>query len=193
MTDQYWVLPVGGVEWGYRVSGIPVAQLPDTSGMVEVEVKVSGPITRLCHPADPESGEGEWCEVKGEVSTQVLTPAEPGLYELIGGYLHASSEASGGTFGGVAVFINISPRVWSYRYSSYGAIPPTTRLYVAFDAPTVAGELRTVRCKVADYGALVLTADVPNPTPTLVNLRVFITHEARPEFWTTFVNAAEIV
>ena len=35
MYSQYWVLPMSGVGWGQTVSGVPVIQLPDTSGVVE--------------------------------------------------------------------------------------------------------------------------------------------------------------
>ena len=36
MADQYWVVPIGGLEEGDTPDGAPVAQLPDTSGMAEI-------------------------------------------------------------------------------------------------------------------------------------------------------------
>ena len=38
MADQYWAVPISGLEQGNLAYGAPIAQLPDTSGMVEIEV-----------------------------------------------------------------------------------------------------------------------------------------------------------
>lgn len=191
MTDQYWVLPVGGITWGQLVHGAPVAQLPDTSGMVEIEL--NAPFTQVCYPANPESGEGAWCEVEGTVSIQVLSPTGHGYEGYLWGAFITPRRADEGTFDGVSVVVDISPDMMGFRYGSSDIMPPTARLYVAFDVPATAGELRATRSGSMDDGALRLIVDVYTPTPTPINFRMFMASGTQPEFWTAFVNAAEIV
>lgn len=171
--------------------GAPVAQLPGTSGMVEIEL--NAPFTRVCYPANPGSGGGALCRLEGTVSIQVLSPTGHGYEDYLWGAFIDPCWASEGTFDGVSVAVDISPDMLGFRYGSSRTIPPTARLYVAFDAPATAGELRATHSESIDDGALRLTVDVYTPTSTPINFRMFMASEAQPEFWTAFVNAAEIV
>ena len=178
MTDQYWAVPISGLEGGDSAYGAPIAQLPDTSGMVEI--KVDATPVMICFPADPESGGGEQCEAGWDASAQVLSP--PG--ELPEKYV------AGGSFvGGVQTDIS-----YSWMDSPTGdetTVPLGAQLYIAFDTPATTVGLRTARVKAVGYGWVVLTVDSGGSSP--FSFRIFMAAPARPEFWTAFVNATELV
>ena len=190
MTDQYWVLPVGGITWGQQAIGVPVAQLPDTSGMVEI--KLDAPYTQVCYPADPESGQDAWCEIEGEVSIEVISPDGYGYENYLWDAFIAPSRTAGEAFDGVSVVVNISPDMMGFRYGSSDIMPPTARLYVAFGSVAY-GELRAVRAGSMDDGALRLIVSVRDPASSPIAFRMFMASGTQPEFWTAFVNTAEIV
>lgn len=191
MADQYWVLPVGGIAWEEEVFGTPVDQLPDTSGMVEIKFGTSSP--QVCYPADPESGAELHCVVDEEVNVQVISSAEYSNEDLLWLAFAITVYSGEAAFDGNRVTIDISPDVMGFRYGSSDIMPPTARLYVAFDAPAAAGELRDTRSGSMGDGALRLNVDVYNPTPATINFRMFMASGTQPEFWTAFDDAAEIV
>ena len=178
MADQYWAVPISGLEEGYLAYGAPIAQLPDTSGMVEI--KVDATPVMICFPADPESGGGEQCEAGWDASSQVLSP--PG--ELPEKYV------TGGSFVGV-IRTDIRYSWMDSPTGNQSTVPLGAQLYIAFDTPAATVGLRTARVKVVGYWRAVLTVDSGGSSP--FSFRIFMAAPARPEFWTAFVNAAEIV
>ena len=188
MADQYWVLPVAGITQDETAHGAPVAQLPDTSGMIEIKLDAS--FTWNCYSNDA----GVWCSPAGTVSDRVLFSAGYRPEECIWGASIAAGASGAGTYASVSIAVDISPDVVGFRYDGHShAIPLTTRLYVAFDAPATASELRTTYSGRMGDGALRLVVDVSNPPSTSIKFRMFMADWTRPEFWTALVNAAEIV
>lgn len=120
MADQYWVLPVGGVMEGQFVDGIPVAQLPDTSGMAEI--KVDAPFTCVYYP---ESGGGWECDFDGEPVIQVLSPVGREEQDYVWGTFVNQN----------ALFLSFSSSAMGYQYGGVDSLPQTARLYVAFESP----------------------------------------------------------
>lgn len=165
---------------GQLVDGIPVAQLPDTSDMVEI--KVDAPLTCVYYP---ESGGGWDCDLDGEPVIQVLSPAGRDYEDYVWG-----------TFvRGDTIFIGFSTSAMGYQYGSLDSLPQAARLYVAFDSPAAAGESRPTKFHFMSRGEMFLSVEFHNreSSPTSVNFRMFMTDWKPPEFWTTFVKSTEIV
>ena len=180
MADQYWVVPVGGIMEGDLVGGTPVAQLPDTSDMVEI--KVDAPVTCVYYP---ESGGGRECDFDGDPVIQVLSPAGRDYEDYVWGTF-----ASGGR-----LFIGFSDSAMGYQRGSLDSLPQAARLYVAFDSPAAAGEPRSTQFHFMSSLEMFLSVEshTPESSSASVSFRMFMTDWKPPEFWTTFVKSTEIV
>jgi hypothetical protein len=162
------------------VDGIPVAQLPDTSDMVEIKVDAS--LTCVYYP---EAGGGWWCDLDGEPVIQVLSPAGREEQDYVWDTFVNRN----------ALFLGFSDSAMGYRHGNVDSLPQTARLYVAFDSPAAAGEFRSTQFHFMSSLEMFLVAKSHNPEspPASVNFRMFLTDWKPPEFWTTFVKSMEIV
>lgn len=197
MADQYWVLPISGLELGPPVSGIPVAQLPDTRGMVEVLVNAT--VARTCQPSDPAPGEEQWCYIEDAPVEVYVMPSGGSAESYIGGAFVADvGVGDDAAFNAARVVIDIYYKWMGFPYHSPVIVPPAGRLYVAFESPATAGELRAVRAGAMGDWSLRLDVDTHNPEnlSAPINFRIYMARDGggpQSEFWTTFVKSMEIV
>ena len=169
---------------GDLVGGIPVAQLPDTSDMAEVKVDAS--LTCVYYSADPETGGGGECEldIDGEPVIQVLSPAGRDPQDYVWGtFVNQNS-----------FFISPSISAMGYQSGSLDSLPQAARLYVAFDSPAAAGDVRSIQFLFMSSHEMFMEAEFHNPEspPTSINFRMFMTDWKPPEFWTALVKSMEI-
>ena len=195
MGNQYWVLPISGMEWGQRVSGVPVSQLPDTSDMVELLVNATA--ARTC--PDPAPGEEQWCYIE-DASVEVYVMPSGGSAEsyIDTAFIADLGVADGAAFNGARTIIDINFEWMGFPYRSPVIVPPAGRLYVAFESPATAGELRAVSAGPMGDWALRLDVDTHNPEnlSAPINFRIFMARDGggpQSEFWTAFVKSMEIV
>lgn len=197
MTGQYWVLPISGLEWEQPVSGIPVAQLPDTRGMVEVLVNAT--VVRTCQPSDPVSGEDQWCYTEdASVGSYVVSPGGSAESYIENAFIMDIGVEDGAAFNAARVVIDIDFKWMGFPYRSPVIVPPAARLYVAFDSLATAGELRAVSAGSMGDWSLRLDVDTHNPEnlSAPINFRIFMARDGggpQSEFRTTFVKSMEIV
>lgn len=198
MDNQYWVLPINGAEWEQRVSGVPVTQLPDTSGMVEILVVAT--MVRTCQPSDPAPGEDQWCDIE-DASVEVYVMPSGGSAEsyITNAFvMSVSAGDEGAAFNAARVVIDIDFNWMGFPYRSPVIVPPAGRLYVAFESPATAGELRAVSAGSMGDWELRLDVDTHNPEnlSAPVRFRIFMARDGgspQSEFWTAFVKSMEIV
>lgn len=195
MADQYWVLPINGAELGQRVGGVPVSQLPDTSDMVELLVNAT--VVRSC--PDPVPGEEQWCYIE-DASVEVYVMPSGGSAEsyIDNAFVMSVSAGDGAAFNAARVVIDIDFMWMGFPYLSPVIVPPAGRLYVAFESPATAGELRAVSAGSTGDWALRLDVDTRNPEnlSAPVRFRIFMARDGgspQSEFWTAFVKSMEIV
>ena len=197
MTDQYWVLPISGLERGQKVSGVPATQLPDTSGMVEILVNAT--VVRTCQPSDPAPGEDQRCYIEdASVGVYVISPGGSAESYIENAFVEDVGVGEGAALNAARVIIDTNFKWMGFPYRSPVIVPPAGRLYVAFESPATAGELRAVSAGATGDWALRLEVDTHNPEnlSAPINFRIFMARDGggpQSEFWTAFVKSMEIV